>query len=171
MLPDLAGVNLDTLVARVFYDDSTGWFYDRMLGSHRFVREMGCEGYLPLWTGIATQKQFNEACRWLSDTTKFNTYIPFPTLAADNPRYDPNGYWRGPIWLDQTYYAIAALRRYGLTGAADNCTRHVFDRLQGLTADAPIYENYDAHTGRPLQSANFGWSAAHLLLLYEEMGR
>ena len=171
LLPDLAGVNLDTLVARVFYDDSTGWFYDRMLGSHKLVREMGCEGYLPLWTGIATKKQFSNACRWLMDTTKFNTYIPFPTLAADNPRYDPNGYWRGPIWLDQTYYAIAALRRYGLTGAADNCTRHVFDRLQGLTADAPIYENYDAYTGRPLQSANFGWSAAHLLLLYEEMGR
>ena len=42
----------------------------------------------------------------LQDTAKFSTYIPFPTIAADNPKYNPRGYWRGPIWLDQTYFAI-----------------------------------------------------------------
>ena len=107
----------------------------------------------------------------LEDPRKFATYIPFPTIAADNPKYDANGYWRGPIWLDQTYYAIEAFRNYGEPRKADGYTRRVFDRLQGLSGDAPIYENYDTFTGRPLQASHFSWSAAHLLLLYERYGK
>ena len=42
----------------------------------------------------------------LHDTAMFSTYIPFPTIAADTPKYNPRGYWRGPIWLDPTYFAI-----------------------------------------------------------------
>lgn len=158
-------------VDNAFYDSTAKWFFDRRLGTHSFVREMGCEGYVPLWVGIATAKQFSALCHWLRDTKKFSTYIPFPTIAADNPKYDPNGYWRGPIWLDQTYYAIEALRHYlPRPDEADKYTRQVFDRLQGLTGRGAIYENYDTKTGTPLQSANFSWSAAHLLMLYNNYG-
>ena len=39
---------------------------------------------------------------------------PSPTIAADNPKYNPRGYWRGPIWLDcNPYFAIRGLRNYG----------------------------------------------------------
>jgi putative isomerase len=106
----------------------------------------------------------------LDDPAKFSTYIPFPTVAADNPKASANGYWRGPIWLDQTYYGISAYRRYGFTDRADTYTQQVFDRLQGLTEQSPIYENYDTHTGRGLQSSHFSWSAAHLLMLYGDYG-
>ena len=68
----------------------------------------------------------------LRDEKKFSTYIPFPTIAADNPKYNPRGYWRGPIWLDQTYFAISGLRNYGHSDLADEYTRQVFDRLDGL---------------------------------------
>ena len=165
---------LSTIAEKVdnaFYDSTAKWFFDRRLGTHSFVREMGCEGYVPLWVGIATAKQFSALSHWLRDAKKFSTYIPFPTIAADNPKYDPNGYWRGPIWLDQTYYAIEALRHYlPRPDEADKYTRQVFDRLQGLTGRGAIYENYDTKTGTPLQSANFSWSAAHLLMLYNNYG-
>lgn len=164
--PDLRGK-----VADYFFDDAEGYFFDRRLADGRFVREPGCEGYLPFWTRIATRAQWLKARRLLEDPRKFATYIPFPTIAADNPKYDANGYWRGPIWLDQTYYAIEAFRNYGEPRKADGYTRRVFDRLQGLSGDAPIYENYDTFTGRPLQASHFSWSAAHLLLLYERYGK
>ena len=107
----------------------------------------------------------------LQDTARFSTYIPFPTIAADNPKYNPRGYWRGPIWLDQTYFAIHGLRAYGYKDLADAYTRQVFDRLQGLIEGAPIHENYDTHTGARLKAPHFSWSAVHLLLLYEEYGK
>lgn len=169
---DKSAVELADGVNKAFYDADTHWFYDRQLNSHAFVREMGCEGYVPLWVGIATKAQFSSIFHWLKDTKKFSTYIPFPTIAADNAKYDANGYWRGPIWLDETYYAIESLRHYLHTpDVADRYTRQVFDRLQGATGLGAIYENYDTKTGAPLQSANFSWSAAHLLMLYNDYGQ
>lgn len=163
--PDMRG-----RIADYFFDTKNGYFFDRQLTDGSFVREPGCEGYLPFWTKIATQQQWKMAKKTLEDKTKFSTYIPFPTIAADNPKYDPNGYWRGPIWLDQTYYAIEGFRNYGEYAKADMYTRQVFDRLEGLTADAPIYENYDTFTGKGLQASHFSWSAAHLLMLYRSYG-
>ncbi|WP_416389323.1 MGH1-like glycoside hydrolase domain-containing protein [Paraclostridium bifermentans] len=29
------------------------------------------------------------------DENKFNTFMPIPTASKDNPKYDPNRYWRG----------------------------------------------------------------------------
>ena len=159
-------------IADYFFDAREGYFFDRKLDESRsFVHEAGCEGYIPFWANIATKKQFDKARKLLDDEKKFSTYIPFPTIAADNPKYDSNGYWRGPIWLDQTYYGIKAYRNYGYDKKADAYTRQVFDRLQGLTADAPIHENYDTHTGAPLQASHFSWSASCLLMLYNDLGK
>ena len=158
-------------VADYFSDAETGFFFDRRLSDGSFVKEEGCEAYIPLWTGIATPEQMERAMKLLTDTTKFATYIPFPTVAADNPKFMPKGYWRGPIWLDQTYFAIKGLRNYGYNDRADVCTKQVFDRLQGMKSDAPIHENYGTHTGECLKAPHFSWSAVHLLLLYEEYSK
>ena len=153
-----------------FYDEDVGFFFDRRMDG-TFVKVAGSEAYIPLWTGIATEAQTSDVMRQLEDTTKFSTYIPFPTVAADNPDFMPKGYWRGPIWLDQTYFAISGLRKYGYVKEADKYTRQVFDRLNGLKGNGAIHENYEAHTGERLKAPHFSWSAAHLLMLYEEYGQ
>lgn len=155
-------------VAAYFFDEESGFFFDRRLSDGSFVKEEGCEAYIPFWTGIASPQQMERALSILTDTAKFSTYIPFPTVAADNPKFMPKGYWRGPIWLDQTYFAIKGLRNYGQNKLADNYTRQVFDRLQGLKENAPIHENYGTHTGECLKAPHFSWSSAHLLMMYEE---
>lgn len=166
-LPDYRG-----LVADYFFDKKDGFFYDRRLNEGRdFVREAGCEGYIPFWANIASKQQFAKARKLLDNKKKFSTYIPFPTIAADNPKYSANGYWRGPIWLDQTYYGIKGYRNYGEHKKADAYTDQVFRNIQGLTGEAPIFENYDTHTGKPLQSSHFSWSAACLLMLYNDYGK
>lgn len=173
---EIAGAEFDApdtgdRIAEYFFDPESGYFYDRRLSDGSFIKEPACEGYNPFWTGIASEEQMEKALSLLTDENKFSTYIPFPTAAADNPKTSEDGYWRGPIWLDQTYFAIKGLRNYGYTGLADKYTMQVFDRLQGLKQDAPIYENYGTHDGRPLQASHFSWSAAHLLMMYEDYGK
>ncbi len=155
-------------VADYFFDKNRKFFFDRKLADRSFAGDPGCEAYTMLWTGLATPEQVKDMMPLLQDTTKFSTYIPFPTVAADNPKYNPRGYWRGPIWLDQTYFAISGLRNYGYDELADSYTRQVFDRLDGLKAGAPIHENYDTHTGARLKAPHFSWSASHLIMLYKE---
>ena len=165
------GPDYSDKVADYFFNDQIGWFCDRRIADGSFIAEPACEGYTPFWTQIASKKQMEKALVLLTDTTKFSTYIPFPTAAADNPKCDPNGYWRGPIWLDQTYQAIRGLRNYGYKELADKYTMQVFDRCQGLTGDAPIHENYGTHNGELFQASHFSWSASHLLMMYEDFGK
>lgn len=158
-------------VAGYFFDKDINFFCDRRLKDGSFIEEPGCEAYTPLWTKIATQEQVDSMLPILQDTAKFSTHIPFPTIAADNPKYNPRGYWRGPIWLDQTYFAIRGLRNYGYNKLADEYTLQVFDRLSGLKEGAPIHENYGTHTGERLKAPHFSWSSSHLLMLYDDYGK
>lgn len=153
-----------------FYDKKDGYFYDKRIKGD-FIREQGPEGWTPLWTQIASKEQAQEAVKIMFDTTKFSTYIPFPTVAADNPKFTPNGYWRGPIWLDQVYFAISGLRKYGYFKEADKYTDQVFTRLSGLNDDGPIHENYETSTGKCLKAPHFSWSSAHLFMMYQEYGK
>ena len=158
-------------VADYFFDPKLNFFFDRRLKDGSFIEEPGCEAYTPLWTQIATQEQVDKMLPMLQDTAKFSTYIPFPTIAADNPKYNPRGYWRGPIWLDQTYFAIRGLRNYDYHKLADEYTLQGFDRLNGLKEGAPIHENYGTHTGERLKAPHFSWSSSHLLMMYDDYGK
>lgn len=157
-------------VQNYFFVPDRGFFFDKRLDGS-FVLEEGTEACVPLWTGIATPEQAASCMKLFTDTAKFATYIPFPTIAADNPKFMPAGYWRGPIWLDQVYFGISGIRKYGYKEEADRFTDQVFTRLQGLEQTAPIHENYDTHNGGRLKAPHFSWSSAHLLLLYEEYGK
>ena len=158
-------------LADYFYDKERKFFFDRKINEETFIGDPGCEAYTVLWTGIAREDQVKEMMEKLLDEKMFSTYLPFPTIAADNPKYNPRGYWRGPIWLDQTYFAISGLRNYGYNELADEYTRNLFDRLEGIKEGTPIHENYDTHTGKPLKAPHFSWSASHLIMLYQEYGK
>ena len=100
----------------------------------------------------------------------FNTKIPFPTLSASHPEFDPkNGYWRGPVWLDQAYFALVGMQSYGYREEAKRLKEKIFQNAEGLLmAEQPLRENYDPRDAKGLNAKHFSWSAAHLLLLLQE---
>ncbi|GAA1264696.1 alpha-glucosidase [Kitasatospora nipponensis] len=149
------------------YDPATGWFYDTALGTGTplVARGRGIEGAIPLWTGVASREQAAAVRGKLVDPGEFATPLPFPTVAASSPAFDATGYWRGAVWLDQAYFALTGLQRYGYRADARALTDRLLAGAQGLTGDQPIHENYDPLTGRALNSSNFSWSAALLLPL------
>lgn len=159
----------DTLANRVnaqFFHPQKGFYYDKRIDTGGFIPVEGTEGWIPLWAGIATPAQAKAVQQMMVDTTKFNTTLPLPGLAADHPKFDPlNGYWRGPVWLDQFYFGIEGLRNYGYQHLADTFMHKLFQGAEGLLTDGPVRENYHPLTGQGLNARNFSWSAAHILLL------
>jgi putative isomerase len=102
----------------------------------------------------------------MMDKNKFNTRVPLPTFTADHPKFDPlNGYWRGPVWLDQFYFGITGLRNYGYSQLADEMVNKLFANAEGLVGSEPIHETYHPITGKGLNAINFSWSSAHILML------
>ena len=157
--------SLRTQIREAMFDESTGWFYDIDVASGAIVPVQGPEGWIPLWAGVATEAQASAVRDTMVDPQKFRTHVPFPTVARDHPEFS-DGYWRGLVWLDQAYFGIEGLRRYGFEEDADALEAQLFENLQGATAKGePIYENYDAVSGEGRNVKHFSWSAAHLLLL------
>ena len=155
------------------YDEETGFYYDVQTnedGSEKKLlvnRGKGTEGWIPLWAKAATREQASTVVENMMDEGKFNTYVPLPTASKDNEKYDPERYWRGPVWLDQALYGIEALQNYGYNEKAKELTLKLFNNTKGLLEDGPIHENYNPETGEGLHTKNFSWSASAFYLLYQ----
>ena len=89
------------------------------------------------------------------------------TEATDSPRYDPDGYWRGPIWAPATVLIEDGLRRAGHTTLADEISR----RFRTLCENSGFAENFDALTGQGLRDRAYTWTASSYLLLAEASER
>ena len=150
-----------------FWDAKTGWFYDTSIDGKNFIKDMGCEGFLPIWAEVASVEQAKSIKNNLLNPDTFNTFVPLPTLAANQPKFKPdNGYWRGPIWLDQSYFGINGLEKYGYQNEANQLAHKLIHNAEGaLKKGKSIRENYNPITGKGLEGENFSWSAAHYLML------
>ncbi|GLX80432.1 alpha-glucosidase [Thalassotalea insulae] len=168
---------LSQRINQCFYDANTHFYYDRKItdkttdscqGELLSYRGKGPEGWSPLWANIADNDKAKRVIDTMLNQKEFNSHIPFGTAALTNPAYDANIYWRGRVWLDQFYFAIHALNNYGYHTQAQQVLDKFYRNAQGLTADQPIRENYNPETGEMQGATNFSWSAAHLLMLYQE---
>lgn len=163
---DREGETLKQNIREMMFNKETGFFHDIDLRDKGFLKAQGPEGWIPLWAGVATREQAASVKQVICDPMKFATFIPFPTVSRDSKRFN-TGYWRGPVWLDQAYFGIVGLRKYGFHKEADMFTAQLFDRPEGLkNSDRPIRENYDPLTGKGLKVNHFSWSAAHYILIF-----
>lgn len=89
-----AGILADR-IRQIMYDDENGYFFDVRLKSHAFIPVYGPEGWLPLWAGVANQKQADRVRNVMMDVNRFNSFVPLGTLDLSHPRLEPErGYWR-----------------------------------------------------------------------------
>ncbi|MEO5650173.1 MAG: trehalase family glycosidase [Ginsengibacter sp.] len=157
---------LKELINKQFFDTKKGYYFDKLFAHEGLIRIEGPEGWIPLWAGVSNDRQASSVEKIMANKNKFNTRVPLPTLAADNPQFNPqNGYWRGPVWLDQFYFGIEGLNRYGYTKLANEMLNQLWKNAEGMQTDIPIFENYHPVTGKGLNAKNFSWSAAHILMM------
>ena len=172
---EIEAKNVGEYIRNNMFDKETGFFYDLQInedGSEKKLlvnRGKGTEGWMPLWAKVATQDEGELVKENIMDPSKFNTYMPLPTASKDNPKFDPNKYWRGPVWMDQALYGIESLQNYGFKDEAETLTKKLFDNAEGLIGDGPIRENYNPETGQGLHTKNFSWSASAYYLLYKNV--
>ena len=113
--------------------------------------------FWPMWAGIATPKQAITATKYLNDPKMFAARWPMPSVALGDPRFNAQGYWRGPTWVNLNWIAVRGLQRCGQKAAAAALREKTLD----LVARTPVlYEYYDPLTGGGLGSRNYGWTAA-----------
>lgn len=71
--------------------------------------------------------------------------LPFPSLSYDDPKFDPEGYWRGRVWPHIGFIMLQILWKHGYRDQADQCADWFLD----LYNQTPwFHENY---YGAPLE--------------------
>ena len=139
------------------WDPAAGLFWARKEGSPIIVRTPF--NLFPLITGRMPPEIANRLVSHLTDERQFWPRYPVPTVALDDPKYNPNQMWRGPTWVNVNYLLIEGLQRSGFPRVADELRRKTLALIQ---QQDDIYEYYNPETGEnpPEAASVFGWSSA-----------
>ena len=143
------------------------WKNDRFVAvlshTHEYQPEPGCLLVnMPVVLGELLDKDKMAKTAKLIEE-RFLTEHGLATEAPDSPRYEPDGYWRGPIWAPSTYLIADGLRRGGYPELAGKIAKKYLNMSCHVAKGN--YENFDALTGRGLRAPGYTWSASVYMLL------
>ena len=96
---------------------------------------------------------------------RFLTPYGLATEAVESPYYDPDGYWRGPIWAPSTLLLVEGLDRCGEHDLASEIARRYCD----MAAASGFAENFDALTGEGLRDKAYTWTSSVFLMLLNRL--
>lgn len=99
----------------------------------------------------------------LKDPTSFDAPFGVPTVALDEPSYDPyepswgkawqHPHWRGPIWMAPHWFLHKGLTRYGYTDLAATLKQ----KSVSLIEKSGFREYFDPMTGEGMGAEDFTW--------------
>ena len=96
---------------------------------------------------------------------RFVTEHGLATEHPDSPHYEPDGYWRGPIWAPSTLLIVSGLAAVGEHALA----RTISERFCRTCARSGFAENFDALTGEGLRDPAYTWTASVFIVLAHEV--
>ena len=141
---------LSAKINKVFWDKSTGFFYNVDKNDHDFtwkttddLKRREIIGFLPLWAGIVSKSRVDTLIQTLTDTSRFWRKYGVPSLSADDAYYNPKGYWNGPVWVEWDYLIHYGLLEYGYKDLARELTERVArNMIEQLKKDHNLWEFY-----------------------------
>ena len=117
--------------------------------------------YIPVVLGARLPEPLLRCSIQTLKGAKFLTEHGLATESPQSALYQPDGYWRGPIWAPATMLIVDGLARSGETAFAKELAR----RFCGMVAKSGCAENFDALTGEGLCDRAYTWTASVFLLL------
>jgi glycogen debranching enzyme len=140
-----------------FWDEEAGLF--RALHNEQPISVVTPFNLYPLWTGQLPDHIRDRLIAHLTNPDEFWGEYVIPTVARNDPHFDPETMWRGPVWANINYFFIEALRQLDEHDLTQTLLDKTLNLIMGHTG---IYEYYNAQTGEPPATAAniFGWTAA-----------
>lgn len=113
----------------------------------------------PLITGQLPPQVTARLIGHLTDPRSFWPRYPVPSVALDDPHYNPQQMWRGPTWVNVNYLLIEGLARCGYVELARQLRQRT---IEMILSQNDIYEYYHPENGEkpPKAASIFGWSSA-----------
>ena len=153
---------LSRKINELMWDPERRFYFDLTVDGKRApVKTVAA--FWPLLAGVASPAQTQDLVNELNNPQTFKRLHRVPTLAADQPGYDPaGGYWRGAVWAPTTLMVIRGLERNGQPSLAREIALNHLDLMgQVMRQTGTVWENYAPDTaspGKPAKGDFVGWS-------------
>ena len=143
-----------------FWDSESGFYFHIDKDDHDFnfntandLKRQEIIGFLPLWANVATVDKASILMEHLTNPQKFWRNNGIPTLSADDPYYNHQGYWNGPLWIQWNYLVFRGLINYGYY---DNA-HELAEKILGVITS----QLKDNHWFWELYSPDHNWGGWH----------
>ncbi len=140
-----------------FWDEEAGVF--RATHNDQPIQVVTPFNLYPLWTGQLPTHIRDRLIQHLTNPDEFWGDIVIPSVARNDPHYDPQTMWRGPVWVNINYFFIEALHQVESHDIAIELTKKTLDLIM---QHRDIFEYYNSESGFPPEKSTvaFGWTAA-----------
>ncbi len=153
---------LSLTINRLMWDPERKFYFDLTLEGRRApVRTVAA--YWSMLGRVASPVQAAGLVAELHNPKTFFRLNRVPTLAADEPGFDPaGGYWRGAVWTPTSMMVIRGLELYGYAEDARGIALNNIEMMARVfSRTGTIWENYapdSAMPGDPARPDFVGWS-------------
>jgi len=139
-------------------------FYDAYdLRAEEMIEVDTASGFIPLYGGIPSQAQARKLYKYMDSSSFCSMHekkcFSIPNYNREGEHFDPENYWRGPIWINMNWMLMQGLRRYGYVDKAESVKTDIIE----LVRRYGFHEYYDPIKGRGYGSTDFSWTAALFL--------
>ena len=151
------------------FDKELGAYIHYDLRNEKPIRFVSSSSFSPLFAGIPSTEQAAIIINTMM--TKFGGEDMYLCASFDptSDRFNPEKYWRGPVWINLNWLLYYGLKDYGYNTIA---ARVKSDSIE-ILSKAGFYEYFDARKSEYTADAkgygggNFSWSAALFLDMLE----
>lgn len=153
---------LVTLINRHMWDDQRKFYFDLTAKGER-APVKSIAAFWALLAQVASKSQAEALAAEVGNPATFKTIHRVPTLAANEPGFDPKGgYWVGAIWAPTDKMVMAGLENYGYADLSrEIAMNHLRNVIAVFKETGTIWENYapqQVAQGQPAKGDFVGWS-------------
>lgn len=154
--------DLVSKIDATFWDEETGFYYDRSEKTGELNKLLTVSGFLPLWLGRIPKDRAERLVReHLLNPEEFWLPYPVATWAKSEAGYyqqrkDMECNWMGPTWIPVNYMIFHGLLKHGFQKEAQLLAQKTYELV---ISEGETREYYDGETGSGQGLCPFwGWS-------------
>lgn len=150
---------VENAVVEKCYDPERGVFFDLYGAKETPARVLTVTSLVPLildhLPAEIARRMVNDH---LLDPAEFWLPYPIPSVAANEPTFDPEAktglLWRGPTWVNMNWAIVSGLRQHGFTEIADELARRSCEMVER----GGWREYYSPYSAQGYGAPSFGWT-------------
>jgi glycogen debranching enzyme len=120
-----------------------GIYYDWDYTKNTFIHVNTISNLTPLIAGVPTEAQAKRMMEHVMDPERYNTLIPFPSVAKNDSHYSKD-MWSGPVWINMAYLGVKGIDRYGYHSEATLLAKKIsYGIYSTFKNEGHIFEFYD----------------------------